>query len=98
VIQLLDNRIKELFVAVTSSEVLSFPVKARAGIQALPTHTKESPFLQRARQKFQDRGLGFYSLDLAHGAQLAFFVADLAWTLYADEFLDKIILDACQSG
>lgn len=98
VIQLLDNRMKELFVTVASSEVLSFPVKARAGLQALPIHTKESPFLQRARQKFQDRGLGFYSLDLAHGAQLATKVADLAWTLYADEFLEKIILDACQSG
>jgi hypothetical protein len=98
VIQLLDNRMKELFVAIASSEELHFPVNARAGLQALPTHTKEAPFLRRARQKFQDRGLGFYSLDLAHGAQLATKVADLAWTLYADEFLDKIILDACQSG
>jgi hypothetical protein len=98
VIQLLDNRIKELFLAVASSEGMSFPLNSRAGIKAVPTHTKESPFLQRARQKFQDRGLGLYSLDLAHGAQLATKVADLAWTLYADEFLDKIIIDACQSG
>jgi hypothetical protein len=78
VIQLLDNHIKELFLAVASSEGMSFLLNARAGIKAVPTHTKEPPFLQRARQKYQDRGLGIYSLDLAHGAQLATKVADLS--------------------
>lgn len=53
-----------------------------------------SSFVSRARSKFQERGMAFFALDLAHAAELAYKVANLAYDLYATDFLDTMILDA----
>lgn len=54
----------------------------------------ESSFLRFAKQELDKAGLAFFGQDLAQAADLAIRVADLAYRLYADEFLDQMILDA----
>jgi hypothetical protein len=54
-------------------------------------------FHAAAMKAFCKRGLSFYASDLARVSHLAKKVADLAWTVYGDCLLNKMILDACRS-
>jgi T-complex protein 11 len=54
-----------------------------------------SPVLEKL---FCQRGLAFFSSELAIVSKLAGRVVNLAIDLYWDEFLDKLVLDACASG
>jgi len=101
-IQLLDNRMKEVFGQLAAEEKLSngnggVPLNMRSGIQIATTITTDAPessFVSLARVKFQQRGLTLYASQLATAAELAVKVGSLAWDLYGDEFLDTIILEA----
>ena len=55
---------------------------------------EDSIFVSKSRRNFQQRGLAFYASQLAAATELATKVANLAWELYGDEFLDAMILEA----
>jgi hypothetical protein len=102
VIQLLDSRMKLAFSDVAmnsiSEEAILAPAEMRSGRQSIqPTTTvgsKVSPMFTRARQLFCNRGLALYATELAKAAELSIKVIDLAWKLYGEDILDKMILEA----
>ena len=55
-------------------------------------------FLAAAKSAFCQRGLSFYASDLANVSYLAKKVADLAWKVYGEPLLDKMIIDACNAA
>jgi hypothetical protein len=61
---------------------------------AAPVERPSDPFLKEANQLFCSRGLAFYASDLAQAAKQAAQVIDLAWNLYGEVFLDRIMLEA----
>ncbi len=99
VLKLLDERMKQVFVRLATlvniNEIPGGPIAMQTGQSALlKTGTQlDSPFVHFARQEFCQTGLAFYSHDLAHAVEYAIRIADLAYQLYADEFLDQMILD-----
>lgn len=106
VIQLLDSRMKlafcDLAVNSISEEAILAPAEMRSGRQSIqPTTTagsKVSPMFPRARQIFCNRGLALYATELAKAAELSIKVIDLAWKLYGEDILDKMILEACNTS
>jgi hypothetical protein len=110
VLQLLDGRMKECFRELVVVVVVTTPRSSAGSTNVVPTSLKSGrsmvddgvapvvrridPFLQEATQLFCSRGLAFYASDLAQAAKLAVTVIDLAWKLYGEVFLDRIILEA----
>ena len=97
VMKLLDDRMRQLFVELSiDSTETPLPV-LRTGqrtASGLSNEQELSPFVAKARTRFKERGLAFYALELAEATELATKVAVLAYALYAQEFLDQMILDA----
>lgn len=103
VLRLLDDRMKKLFVALAKYSIHGLsgaPLSMETGqtimVQQNPTmtgYTGEASFIRFARQEICKAGLAFYSHDLAQTAQAALKVPDLAYHLYADQFLDQMVLD-----
>jgi hypothetical protein len=99
VIKLLDNRMREIFAKVVLDESdHGVPEQLRSGRQTNESKSKDSAFVTKVRKRFQERGLAFYSLELAHATELAAKVANLACDLYMDDFLDRVILESLDSN
>jgi hypothetical protein len=107
VLKLLNGRMKECFAqlvvklrepAAASANVVPAALKSGRPMvvdgSAAPVERPIDPFLKEAKQLFCSRGLAFYASDLAQAAKQAAQVSDLAWKLYGEVFLDRIILDA----
>jgi hypothetical protein len=108
VLKLLNGRMKECFgqlvvklrpeTAASSANVVPAALKSGRPMvvdgTAAPVEQRSDPFLKEAHQLFCSRGLAFYASDLAQAAKQAAQVIELAWKLYGDVFLDRIILDA----
>jgi hypothetical protein len=96
VMQLLDDRTRKLFVELAvDDDDSNAPLPAlRSGRQPTDSKKEDSPYSSKARLRFRERGLGFYASELAHASELATKVANLAYALYAEEFLDQMILEA----
>jgi hypothetical protein len=97
VLKLLDDRMRQVFADLTVEEEapVSIPVSMKSG-RASSTQQDDSPLVLVARQRFRERGLAFYAKDLAQAAERAIKVAQLAYSLYAEDFLDEMIVDALQ--
>lgn len=102
-IKLLDNRMKDIFALMVTEDSLlagnaGAPGQLKSGIQskteASSNSMEDSIFVSKSRRNFQQRGLAFYASQLAAATELATKVANLAWELYGDEFLDAMILEA----
>ena len=100
VIRLLDGRMKEVFSSIMTWKPSSASVEMQSGrAQGSPsrsTDTSARAFLMAAKSAFCQRGLSFYASDLANVSYVAKKVADLAWKVYGEPLLDKIILEAIQ--
>jgi hypothetical protein len=107
VLKLLNGRMKECFAklvvklrepAAASANVVPATLKSGRPMvvdgPAAPGERPSDPFLIEAKQLFCSRGLAFYASDLAQAAKQAAQVSDLAWKLYGEVFLDRIILEA----
>jgi hypothetical protein len=100
VIRLLDTRMKEVFSTLVKWKPSSASVEMRSGrgmdSPRRPLDTSARAFLVAAKSAFCQRGLSFYASDLANVSYLAKKVADVAWRVYEEPLLEKMILDACQ--
>jgi hypothetical protein len=107
VLKLLNGRMKECFAQLvvklrepTAASANVVPAALKSGRpmvvdgSAAPVERPSDPFLKDAKQLFCSRGLAFYASDLAQAAKEAAQVSDLAWKLYGEVFLDRIILEA----
>lgn len=100
VLKLLDERMKKVFVTLAKAFVdETAPISMQTGFAM--SHVSRAPdddssFVSCARLEICRSGLAFYARDLAITAERAVKVGDLAYKLYADEFLDKMILDAAK--
>eukprot|EP00980_Cylindrotheca_fusiformis_P007729 scaffold1638_cov120-Cylindrotheca_fusiformis.AAC.12 len=100
VIKLLDGRMREVFTTTVLKDIEpGLPSELHSGVQQnAVSKSKKSAFVSNTRKQFQQRGLAFYSLELAQTAELAARVANLACDLYMDDFLDRMILDCLNSS
>lgn len=100
VIRLLDSRMKEVFSALMTWSPSSANVEMRSGHNDSPRASDAAgkAFLATAKSALCQRGLSFYSSDLANVSYLAKKVADLAWKVYGDALLDEMIIDACNAA
>jgi hypothetical protein len=90
---------REIFAKVVLDESdHGVPVQLRSGRQPNESKSKDSAFVTKVRKRFQERGLAFYSLELAHATELAAKVANLACDLYMDDFLDRVIIESVDSN
>ena len=103
VIKLLDGRMKEIFASVARQQE-NTPAMMRAGratngasVSPNGGYDTDRKFMDTAKQSFRERGLAFYSTSLSEAVSMAVKIADLAWTIHADSFLEKLILEACQN-
>lgn len=102
VIQLLDDRMRDCFrelVVKVPSEAPLIPSHLQSGTMSAKSHplpTDKHTFISKASILFKTQGLTFYASDLSNAARLASRVIDLALKLYGDEFVDRMILEACQ--
>lgn len=107
VLTLLNGRMKECFAelvvklrepAATSANVVPAALKSGRPMAvdgvAVPVERPSDPFLIDAKQLFYSRGLAFYASDLAQAAKQAAQVIALAFDLYGEVLLDRIILEA----
>jgi hypothetical protein len=101
VIKLLDGRMKEVFLAMVTRPASDVPTDMRTGRS---THTsrggssEQTSFLRQAGSEFCKRGgLSFYASDLARACLLAKKVIELAWKLYGDVIVDKMIVESCKT-
>jgi hypothetical protein len=103
VLKLLDERMKKVFVRLVKVFVDgTAPVSMHTGLgssasAATPGHYSTSVFVNYARLEICKSGLAFYALDLALAAEQTIKIGDLAYKLYADEFLDEMVLNAAKS-
>lgn len=100
VILLLDTRMKEVFSTLMKWSPTSASVEMRSGRADSPRASDAAgrAFLMAAKSDFCKRGLSFYASDLANVSYLAKKVADLAWKVYGEPMLDKMIIDACKAA
>lgn len=99
VIKLLDSRMREIFTkAVLEDHDRELPTTLQSGRQQNESKSKESSFVSKVRKYFQERGLAFYSLELAAATELAIKVANLACDLYMNDFIDQMILGSLDSS
>lgn len=103
VIRLLDSRMKEVFSMLMEWKPTSATVEMKSGLAAQDSSpraldTSARAFLASAKSAFCQKGLSFYASDLAGVSYLAKKVADLAWKVYGEPLLDKMILDACKAA
>jgi hypothetical protein len=108
VLKLLNGRMKECFsqlvvklrpaAAAANANVVPAALKSGRPMvvdgAAAPVERRSDSFLKEAHELFCSRGLAFYASDLAQAAKQAAQVIELAWKLYGEVFLDRIILDA----
>jgi hypothetical protein len=97
VMQLMDDRMRKLFVELAvddDDDDSNLPLPAlRSGRQPTDSKKEDCPYSSKACLRFRERGLGLYASELAQASELATKVASLAYALYAEEFLDQMILE-----
>jgi hypothetical protein len=101
VIRLLDSRMKDVFSMLMKWNPSSATVEMRSGRAPDSPNGSDATaraFLPAAKSAFCQRGLSFYASDLANVSYLAKKVADLAWKVYGEPLLDKMIIDACKAS
>jgi len=106
VLTLLNRRMQEGFcemvITCNLHKIMIVPPVMRTGRLTKSTKknegTKENQDWFESLQVFSRRGLAFYARDLAMAAQLAGKIVDLAWNIYGDVFLDRLILAALASS
>lgn len=96
VIHLLDSRMKQVFTSLMEWKPSYVEMQSGRATQDF-SRPGTNAFHAAAMKAFCKSGLSFYASDLASVSYLAKKVADLAWTVYGDCLLNKMILDACRS-
>jgi hypothetical protein len=110
VLQLLNNRIKDAMREVlvsqqdkTSNDNVITPMQMRTGhgseaLQAVSEVTDSNIGRSSSEKLFCHRGFAFFASELMHATKLAGRVIDLAIKLYWDDFLDKVVVEACEGA
>jgi hypothetical protein len=104
VLQVLERRMKTCFsetVTWPPESLQSMPNVLQSGEVLL--HQKnpamidqgKALFLERAKSIFRHNGLAFYASDLSESALLARKIIHLAWRVFGDALLDRLILQEC---
>lgn len=102
VIKLLSSRMKVAFQKLVVWKPQAFPLELRSGRGNLEVNQGGTEpaklFEAEAKKEFCTQGLSFYASDLAAASAMAVKVIELAWNIYGNNFLDKLVLEACRES